>query len=138
MKKILQPIKDITDSYVDDIATFLDERWQHLVDLEQFLQTVDQEHITLNIKKCKFAHPEVKFCGDIIGSGIRQIDPSKIEIINKIQAPTNKTELRQILGLFSFFRDYIPKLSEVTQPLTDLTKKVYLTDCTGQRYIGNS
>jgi len=63
MKKILQPIKYITDSYVDGIATFSDEWRQHLVDLEQFLQTVDWEHITLNIKKYKFAHPEVKFGG---------------------------------------------------------------------------
>jgi len=55
MKSILQPVRDSTDSYVDDIATFSDEWQQHLLYLEQFLQTIIRAHITLNIKKCKFA-----------------------------------------------------------------------------------
>ena len=55
LKKILKPVKDFTDSNVDDIATFPDEWRQHLLHLEQFLQTVSRAHITSNIKKCKFA-----------------------------------------------------------------------------------
>ena len=123
LKKILQPISDFTDSYVDDIATFSDEWNQHLVDLENFLQTISHAHIALNIKKCKFAQHQVKFCGELIGSGQRKIDPDKMEVIHKIQAPTTKTELRQILGLFSFFRDYIPRFAEIVLSLTYLTKK---------------
>jgi len=123
MRKILQPVKDFTDSYVDDIATFCDEWHQHLLHLEQFLQTISNAHITLNIKKRKFAQSQVKFCGEIIGSGQRRIDPEKIEIIEKIRAPTNKTELRQLLGLFSFFRAYILRYADTAQLLTDLTKK---------------
>lgn len=46
-----------------------------------------------------------------------------MEVIESIQAPTTKTELRQILGLFSFFREYIPRYAEVVLSLTDLTKK---------------
>jgi len=122
-RKILQPVKDFTDSYVDDIATFSDEWHQHLLHLEQFLQTISNAHITLNIKKCKFAQSQVKFCGEIIGSGKRRIDPEKIQIIEKIRAPTNKTELRQLLGLFSFFRKYIPHYADTAYLLTDLTKK---------------
>ena len=65
----------------------------------------------------------MKFCGEIIGSGQRRIDSEKLEVIEKIQAPTNKTELRQILGLFSFFRESILRYADLAQPLTDLTKK---------------
>ena len=50
MKSILQPVRDFTDSYVDDIATYSDEWQQHLFYLEQFLQTISRAHITLNIK----------------------------------------------------------------------------------------
>ena len=31
--------------------------------------------------------------------------------------------MRQILGFFSYFRDYIPRFSELAKPLTDLTGK---------------
>jgi len=65
----------------------------------------------------------VKFCGEIIGSGQRRIDSEKLEVIAKIQAATSKTELRQVLGLFSFFREYILRYDDLAQPLTDLTKK---------------
>jgi len=66
LKKILQPISDITDSYIDDVTTFLDEFKQHLVDLERFLQSISRAHITLNIKKCKPVQHQVKFCGMMI------------------------------------------------------------------------
>ena len=123
LKKILQPINDITDSYVDDVATFSDEWNQHLLDLERYLQTISSAHITLNIKKCKFAQHQVTFCGELIGSGQSKIDPSKVEVIEKIQAPSTTTELRQILGLFSFFREYMPRFAEIALSLTELTKK---------------
>ena len=79
-----------------------------LISFRSALQTVSRAHITLNIKKCKFAQSQVKFCGEIIGSGQRRIDSEKLEVIEKIQAPTKKAELRQALGLLSFFqRSYI-------------------------------
>jgi len=77
----------------------------------------------MNIKKCKCAQHQVTFCGELIGSGQRKIDTSKVEVIEKLQAPSTKTELRQILGLFSFFREYIPRFAEIALSLTELTKK---------------
>jgi len=65
----------------------------------------------------------VKFFGELIGSGQRRINSEKLEVIEKIQAPTNKRELRQILGLFSFFSEYIMRYADLAQPLTDLTRK---------------
>jgi hypothetical protein len=34
-----------------------------------------------------------------------------------------KTQVRQMLGLFSFFREHIPRFAELAKPLTDLTAK---------------
>jgi len=34
-----------------------------------------------------------------------------------------KKQVRQILGFFSYFRDYIPRCSELAKPPTDLTGK---------------
>jgi len=35
----------------------------------------------------------------------------------------SKKQLRQVVGFFSFFRDYIPGFALVCKPLTDLTSK---------------
>ena len=37
--------------------------------------------------------------------------------------PQNKRQVRQILGFFSFFRDYIPNFAEIAKSLSDLTSK---------------
>jgi len=40
-----------------------------------------------------------------------------------MKRPENKKQIRQVLGFFSYFRDYIPNFSAIAKPLTDLTGK---------------
>jgi len=47
-------------------------------------------------------------------------------------APETKNQLRQLLGFFSYFREFIPNYAELTKPLRDLTAKRVpnvLTNC---------
>ena len=41
-------------------------------------------------------------------------------------APENKKQMRQIVGFFSYFREYIPNFAHIAEPLTNLIMKVYL------------
>ena len=77
----------------------------------------------MNIKKCNFAKSEVKFCSHLIGSGKRRADPEKVASVQNLKVPENKTQVRQVLGFFSWFRDYIPDFATHAKPLTDLTAK---------------
>ena len=74
-------------------------------------------------KKCQFAKSEVVYVGHIIGSGKRRPDPSKVKAVYNIVIPETKKQVRQILGFFSHFRDYIPLFSEYSRVLFDLTGK---------------
>jgi len=58
-----------------------------------------------------------------VGSGTRRTDPSKTAAIGEVRDPHRKTELRRILGLFGYFREYVPNFAEKAKPLTDLTSK---------------
>jgi len=40
-----------------------------------------------------------------------------------MKIPETKTEVRKMLGFFSWFRDYIPNYATHAKPLTDLTTK---------------
>jgi len=40
-----------------------------------------------------------------------------------MQKLQTKTELRRVLGFFSFFREHIPDFARIVKPLTDLTFK---------------
>ena len=40
-----------------------------------------------------------------------------------MQKPQTKTELRRVLGFFSYFHEHIPDFARIAEPLTDLTSK---------------
>lgn len=70
-------------------------------------------------KKVQFRAERGKFCGQLIGSGKRRADPEKIAAVRGMKVPETKTQVRQILGFFSWFRDYIPDFVTHAKPLTD-------------------
>ena len=71
-----------------------------------------------------FALPQIKFCGQIVGSGTRCIDPEKIAAaLEAVTVPQTKKQVRQVMGLFNYFRDNIPNFANMARPLTELTKK---------------
>jgi len=59
--------------------------------LDQFLHTVKTAGITLNLKKCKWAQNQVRFCGQILGTGKRLADPEKVKVIHEMKTPQAKT-----------------------------------------------
>ena len=65
----------------------------------------------------------VKFVGQLIGSGQRCVDPSRLKAVKNMKPPQSKKQVRRIVGFFSHFRDYIPNFSALAKPLTDLTAK---------------
>jgi len=54
---------------------------EHIAHLEKFLHETKLSGFTLNLKKCNFALPEVKFVRQIIGSGQRRADSAKIKTV---------------------------------------------------------
>jgi len=63
--------------------------------------------------------------GHIVRGGHRRPNLEKITAIQNLKEPETKKQVRQIIGLFSFFREYLPGFAGVIKPLTDLTTKRY-------------
>ena len=123
VQQILCPLREFSDSYVDDLATFSDDWRSHLDHLRLFLTEISKSGLTLKLEKCEFARSHVSFVGHTIGSGMHGPDSTKIAYVESMKPPVTKKEVRQVLGFFSYFRSYINKFAEVAKPLTDLTKK---------------
>jgi len=102
--KILRPIREFTDSFVDDVAVHSDQWKKHIYYFDNFLRTLKEDGVTLNLKKCKWAQSQVKFCGQVIGSGKRFADTEKIKVVKEMNAPKMKTELKiKFWGSFPIF-----------------------------------
>ncbi|GFU17311.1 retrovirus-related Pol polyprotein from transposon opus [Trichonephila clavipes] len=91
--------------------------------LEGVFKTLRAVGLTVNIEKCDFGKSQVKFLGHLVGSGKHAPDPQKVETMSKLLRPMTKKQLRGLIGLASYYRDYIQNFSSIVLPLTNLTKK---------------
>jgi len=121
--KILHPIQTFTEPFVDDMAVHSDAWSDHLRDLDQFLSTIHDSGLTLNLNKCTFAQSKATFVGHLIGSGMIEPDPVKVATVHEIKPPVTKKDVRRLIGFFSYFRSFIPSLAEKAKIITDLTQK---------------
>ena len=97
-QKILEPIQQFSDSYVDDLAVFNDEFDKHLFYLRTFLGKIRTSALTFKLTKCRFAQREMVYVGHLIGSGRHRPDPEKIKAVAKTERPLTKRQLKQRLG----------------------------------------
>lgn len=79
--------------------------------------------LTINLKKSLFCVRKLKFLGFILSEKGWEIDPDKIKAIVNYPEPRTVKETRMFIGMLGFFRGFIKNLSELTSPITDLTKK---------------
>src|ERR1700733_11314301 len=120
---VLKPINEFTEPYVDDIAVHSDNWTVHLQHLESFLKQIRLHNITLNLKKCIFGKSQVKFIGHVVGSGKIQMNPERINSLINLKIPETKKQIKQLLGFFRFYRQFINNFAEIAKPLSDLTSK---------------
>ncbi|GJR79227.1 hypothetical protein Tco_0150012 [Tanacetum coccineum] len=59
----------------------------------------------------------------VIDSQRIHVDPAEIEAFKDWAYPTTPTEIRQFLGLASYYRRFIEGFSKIAKPLTELTQK---------------
>ena len=123
MDETLRPHSDYACAYIDDTACFSLGWDAHLIHLDNVFCAFEKINMSLKFSKCRFALPEVKFIGHIVGSGTRSPVLDKVVAIKALPEPHNKKLLRSFLGTMNFYRSYIPQYSKIALPLTDLTKK---------------
>lgn len=109
--------------YLDDIIIVTSTFEKHLEVLEELFKRLKEAGLTLNREKCEFCRPELRYLGYCVNSSGLLVDPQKVEAILKIPSPKNVKEVRQIVGLASWYRRFIPSFSTLCDPLTRLTRK---------------
>ena len=109
--------------YLDDVIVFSKTFSEHLANLDNVFSRFHQAGFTLKLSKCHFCKKEVKYLGNIVGSGGVRPDPQKISCIMSYPVPTNLKQLQQFLGLANYYRRFISDYSHIASPLYQLTKK---------------
>jgi hypothetical protein len=88
----------ILEVYIDDIVVKSNSMDGHLADLCLALERMCRYGLKINPLKCVFSVSADKFLGFIIHEHGIEIDPTKIESINKVQPPQSKNNMQMFLG----------------------------------------
>ena len=110
--------------YLDDVIIYTKGGFEtHLDHLKQVFETLRRANLKIKLKKCYFCLPNIHFLGHVVGRDGILPDPEKIEKIKNFPIPTNLTQLRSALGLFSYYRKFIKDFSKIARPMLSLLKK---------------
>jgi hypothetical protein len=110
----------ILEVYIDDAIVKLDSMDGHLADLRLALERMRRYGLKMNSLKYAFGVLAGKFLGFIIHEHGIEIDPTKIESINKVQLPQCKNDMQKFVGKVNYLRRFISNLSGMISAFTPI------------------
>ncbi|CAH1233385.1 RTL1 [Branchiostoma lanceolatum] len=114
---------------VDDILvwgegeTLAEATTDHDRNLRSLMQRCREHNLKLNQDKIKLHEQEVPFHGHLITSQGLKLDPGKVAAIAKMPRPTDAQAVQRLMGFVTYLAKFLPKLSDVCEPLRKLTVK---------------
>ncbi|EGT36450.1 hypothetical protein CAEBREN_28622 [Caenorhabditis brenneri] len=123
LRTVLGGLEDEVLVYIDDILIYSKTFDQHLETLRKVLHRFRDFNLKASPKKCEFAKKSIVFLGHEISKNTYSPDKANVAKITEFPTPTNINEIRRFVGMAGFFRKFIPNFSEISEPLTRLTRK---------------
>lgn len=119
MANILRGCEAYCVVYVDDIIVFSDSYQDHLSHLRLIFNRLLGYNITLSPEKTFLGFNSVIILGQKVNSLGMMTTEERIRSLMAWQFPRNYKELERYVGGVGFLRKYIPRFSQIVQPLED-------------------
>ena len=107
--------------YLDDIVIFSKDLVRHIERLEAVFWKLEEARLKLKPSKWELFQWQIAYLGHIVFAQGIATDEGKVEVNKKWPVPTNITEVWSFLGFTGYYWWFIPKLTQVAQPMHKLT-----------------
>lgn len=109
--------------YVDDVI-IATETFEHMMEILSIVfERLREANLKVNWTKSEFGVSSLEYLGFIVDEHGLHANKKKTECITNYPRPKNVRQLRRILGMITWYKKFIPNLSEKTKPLTKLLCK---------------
>ena len=108
-------------TYIDDVLIHSESEELHKVHLREALKRLRQAGLTLRGVKCQIGMSQVTYLGHVFSGNGMTPDGSKIRAVTEWPKPVDAGDIRQFLGLASYYRRYINRFADLAAPLHQLT-----------------
>ena len=112
-----------TSCILDDMIITGKDDAEHLANLEEVLRRLQLHGLRANNAKCEFFKEKIIYCGHDIDKDVLHKSAEKVEAVLNAPRPNDVAEVRSFLGLINYYHRFLPNLSTVVHPLTQLSEK---------------
>ena len=127
---IMEALNDFASAYLDDVLIYSDSEEELIGHVKWIMERLLEAGLYSKPEKCEFYQKTIRYLGLIISMKGISRDQNKVETVQN-WSREQKTkhgrlnllfEVQQFLRFRNYYRLFIPKYSEKTEPLTRLTK----------------
>ncbi|MCP4117090.1 MAG: hypothetical protein GY737_17180, partial [Desulfobacteraceae bacterium] len=126
LSRILRGIENIL-VYLDDILVYTKTVGDHLKVLRRVFEKLSAAEIKLKLPKCTLLHHRLEYLGHILSTEGLSPNPTYIEKCLRTPKPQSRKDLQRFVGILNWVAIYVPLLSLLLAPLTELLKSRFGT-----------
>ena len=130
--QVLMGCGDFAMGYLDDSIVFSRSEEEHLQHLEEIFKQLRHFDLKMKREKSSFFKKHIQYLGHLVSEQGFEPLPEKLEAIRNMPHPKTPKEVKQFLGLIGYYRKFIPRFSDLSRPLTRLTRHDSKFDWTPQ------
>ena len=108
--------------YLDDILVYSDNLAQHTAHVREVLCRLRESGLYCKLPKCEFSVTTCEYLGYILSPDGFRMSPEKIATVVDWPMPRKVKDIQSFLGFCNFYCRFIDKYSDITIPLTRLTR----------------
>ena len=122
INEVIKGLKRFTE-YLDDTIVFDPDPTDHVAHIRALFGRPRKHHLNIPPSKAKTGAPTADFLGHIISGGGYGPNADKVAALTRMPMPTDKKQVRSLLGGINYYSKFLPNLSRRLRPVEALLKQ---------------